>query len=218
MTYIPTTQEQQKEMLADIGLSSVEELFSEIPENIRLKQALNLPTAITEMELTAHMRQLAARNRNTEEYACFLGAGAYDHYIPSVVNHLVSREEFYTSYTPYQPEISQGMLQAIFEYQTMICRLTGMDVANASMYDGASALAEAASMAVQSTRRQEILIVKSFHPESREVLSTYARFNGIKIMEGAIPGWDGRHCDIEAKLFQRIQRRSRSKSKLLWNH
>lgn len=181
--YIPNTEAQQQEMLAGIGMTKTEDLFADIPQKVRLKRKLDIPEAMSEMELSAHMRQLASRNRNTDEYACFLGAGAYDHYIPACIPSLLSRQEFYTAYTPYQPEISQGTLQAIFEYQTMICSLTGMDVANASMYDGASALAEAASMACQTTGRHEILVAASAHPESRQVLSSYSRFSGNKVTE-----------------------------------
>lgn len=186
MSYIPTTDEQQQEMLAEIGAGSIDELFADIPESVRLKKKLNLPKAMSELELTAHMRELAGKNKNLDEFTCFLGAGAYDHYIPSVVANLLSRQEFYTAYTPYQPEISQGTLQAIFEYQTMICNLTGMDVSNASLYDGASALAEAASMACEATRRNEVIAIRSIHPESREVVSTYARFKGMTLTECGI--------------------------------
>ncbi len=135
------------------------------------------------MELVKLMADKAGKNYNLDDYACFLGAGAYDHFVPSVIDHILSRQEFYTTYTPYQPEISQGTLQSIFEYQTMICELTGMDVANASMYDGASALAEAGIMACQATRRSEILIARTVHPESRVVLNTYGKFRDIKVVE-----------------------------------
>jgi glycine dehydrogenase subunit 1 len=198
--YIPNTASQKHKMLSEIGVASVDDLFSDIPESVRLKRKLDLPEAKPEMELVRHMSQMARKNCNTDEYTCFLGAGAYDHYIPSVVRHIISRQEFYTAYTPYQPEISQGTLQAIFEYQTMICRLTGMDVSNASMYDGASALAEAASMACSVTRRKEVLIPECVHPEYREVLSTYARFAGYKVVVSSIK--DGRTDinDIESKI------------------
>ncbi len=200
--YIPNTEAQQKEMLKEIGLRSMEDLFTAIPENVRLKRALNLPAAVSEMELTTEMRCMAAKNGNTDEYACFLGAGAYDHYIPASVSSLLDRQEFYTAYTPYQPEISQGTLQAIFEYQTRICRLTGMDVANASMYDGSSAVAEAASAACHTTGRKEILAALSVHPESREVLSSYSRFSGNHVT--TVDFKDGRLdlSDLEAKLSE----------------
>ena len=181
--YIPNTEEDRAQMLAEIGLPDIEGLFSDIPAKFRFKGRLELPESMSEPELAAHMKTLARRNANSEENACFLGAGAYDHFIPSIVGHIVSKPEFYTAYTPYQPEISQGMLQAIFEYQTMICRLTAMDVSNASMYDGATALAEAALMAVRSTGRKSVLVSSGVHPEFREVLKTYSRFNGTKITE-----------------------------------
>ena len=186
MPYIPTTDEQQQKMLADIGVNSIDELFADIPESVKLKTGLNIPKAMSELELTAHMQEMAGKNINLDKYTCFLGAGAYDHFIPSVVTNLLSRQEFYTAYTPYQPEISQGTLQAIFEYQTMICSLTGMDVSNASLYDGATALAEAASMVCEATRRNEIIAIRSIHPESREVMSTYAKFKGMTLIECGI--------------------------------
>jgi glycine dehydrogenase subunit 1 len=182
-SYVSNTQEQQKVMLSDIGKNSIQELFTGLPEKARLKKKLDLPPALSEMELSAYMKELAGRNSNLDEYTCFLGAGAYDHYVPSLVGNITSRQEFYTAYTPYQPEISQGTLQAIFEFQTMICELSGMDVSNASMYDGATALAEAVSMACQHTKRDEILIANTVHPEYRDVLKTYARFKGVKIIE-----------------------------------
>ena len=192
--YIPNTGEQQQEMLEEIGVSCVNELFTDIPKNIRLNRDLDLPEPLSEMELIVHMRQLADKNVSADECACFLGAGAYDHYIPSVIQHLVRRQEFYTAYTPYQPEISQGTLQAIFEYQTMICRLTGMDVSNASMYDGATAVAEAAAMACRSTGRTDVIVSKTVHPQSREVLKTYSRFTGRQVVEWGYK--DGR-LDLE---------------------
>lgn len=181
--YIPDTLEQQREMLAAIGAGSIDDLFVSVPKNVRLLKALDIPEGLPEMEVRKRLKSLADKNINTEDYACFLGAGAYDHFIPSVVESLLSRQEFYTAYTPYQPEISQGTLQAIFEYQTFICELTGMDVSNASMYDGASALAEAAAMACGAVKREEILVAKSVNPEAREVLKTYARFRGITVKE-----------------------------------
>ena len=193
--YIPNTQEQQKKMLEEIGYSSIEELFGDIPEEIRLDRELTIQGPMAEMELVRHMRQLASTNKHTGEYTCFLGAGAYDHYIPSAIDHIISRAEFYTAYTPYQPEISQGTLQAIFEYQTMICELTGMDVANASMYDGATAVAESILMACQATRRDKVVVAKSLHPEYRQISATYARFQDISITE---VGYRDGMMDIEA--------------------
>lgn len=182
-TFIPNTKQQQSEMLAAIGVRSISQLFEAVPENVRLKRPLGLPCALSELEVTKRLKALAKANVNTEDYVCFLGAGAYDHFIPAAVDSLLSRQEFYTAYTPYQPEISQGTLQAIFEYQTLICELTGMDVSNASVYDGASALAEAALMACGATRRSEVLVAKSVDPQYREVLKTYARFKGIGVKE-----------------------------------
>lgn len=182
-SYISNTKEQQQAMLDEIGVSSTQQLFDCIPEKARLNRSLDLPPALSEIELAGEVKRLSDSNVNAGDYSCFLGAGAYDHYIPSIVGNLTSRQEFYTAYTPYQPEISQGTLQAIFEFQTMICELTGMKVANASMYDGATALAEAVAMACQQTRRSEVLIANTVHPESRDVVKTYARFKGIKVIE-----------------------------------
>ena len=181
--YIPNTQDERQKMLEEIGYSSIEELFGDIPKEIRLDKDMDIPGPMSEMELIRHMRELASSNKHTGQYTCFLGAGAYDHYIPSVIDHIISRAEVYTSYTPYQPEISQGTLQAIFEYQTMICELTGMDVSNASMYDGASAVAEAILMACQATRRSQAVIARSMHPEYRQVAATYTKFQDIPIIE-----------------------------------
>ena len=198
--YIPNTEQQQQEMLGEIGLCGKEDLFKPIPEEVRLKRGLNLPEAMSEMEVTKHMREMSGRNMHTQEAVCFLGAGAYDHFIPSVVHHLLQRQEFYTAYTPYQPEISQGTLQAIFEYQSLICQLTGMDVANASMYDGASALAEAAVMACKATSRNEVLIAKSVHPESRATVDTYTRFRSLKVTQFGYHNGTADMADLENKL------------------
>jgi glycine dehydrogenase subunit 1 len=130
--YIPNTDEQKRDMLSEIGVADINDLFCDIPEEIRVKGPLNLPKSLSDIELTKHMQMLSDKNSDTDHYTCFIGAGAYDHYIPAIIDHLISRQEFYTAYTPYQPEISQGTLQAIFEYQSMICLLTGMDVSNAS--------------------------------------------------------------------------------------
>jgi len=186
--YIPNTDEDRAQMLAEIGLSDIGELFADIPDEMRLGRTLNLPDSLSEPELAAHMRSLARKNAHCEEKICFLGAGAYDHHIPAIVSYVTSKPEFYTAYTPYQAEISQGMLQAIFEYQTMICNLTGMDVSNASMYDGATALAEAALMAVRYTGRKRVLVSRGVHPEYRDVLRTYAKFNEIEVEEIALSG------------------------------
>ncbi len=149
---------------------------------------------MSELEITKHINGIANKNKSTDDMVCFLGAGAYDHYIPSVIKHITLRSEFYTAYTPYQPEISQGTLQVIFEYQTMIANITGMDVANASMYDGATACAEAARLAAENTKRKSIVVSKTVHPEVRKVLATYMRFAGVEVVE--IDSQDG-VTDIE---------------------
>ena len=181
--YNGNTEKEQKEMLGQLGLDTLDALFSDISQDIRLQKPLDLPEPLWENDLIKELRVLADKNCNLDDYACFLGAGAYDRYIPALINPLVERQEFLTAYTPYQAEISQGTLQSIFEYQTMICELTGMDVANASMYDGASALSEAAISAANITRRDKILVSSAIHPEYREVLKTYCRYNGIEIIE-----------------------------------
>ncbi len=179
--YIPSTSEQKTDMLSTLGMKEIGELFADIPKSVRLNRPLDIPNGLSELELVAHMQALAERNLGAQNCTCFLGAGAYDHYIPSVIDHMLLRQEFYTAYTPYQPEISQGMLQVIFEFQSMICELTGMDVANASVYDGATALAEAAIMACNATRKSEVIIADTVHPESRAVLKTYCAPRGIRI-------------------------------------
>lgn len=181
--YIPTTHEDEQEMLKVIGRESIEELFSDIPEEFRLSRELNLPGSKSELEVSSYLNSLAKQNRSLSEMTCFLGAGAYDHYIPTIVDELISRSEFYTSYTPYQPEISQGTLQYIFEYQTLICNLTGMDVANASLYDGGTAITEAALMAVSHSRKDEIIVSKAVKPEARQILKTYAHMQGLTVVE-----------------------------------
>jgi glycine dehydrogenase subunit 1 len=168
-------------MLDTIGVSSPEELFSHLPEAVRLGRPLDLAPGISEYEIVQYFRDRAAENANG--YASFLGAGVYNHYRPVLVDTVVSRGEFLTSYTPYQAEISQGVLTTIFEFQTMICQLTGMDVANASMYDGSTAVPEAAMMAVRATGKGRVLIAKSVHPEYREVLRTYAKHQGMPVEE-----------------------------------
>src|SRR5437763_407484 len=166
-------------MLSDIGADSIEQLFSGIPERLRLRRLLDIPRALTEPELIDYFRQRAARNAS--EYASFLGAGIYRHHLPIIVDALISRSEFFTAYTPYQPEIAQGTLQAIFEFQTYITQLTGMEVANASLYDGSTGLAEAILMAQRITRKNKFLVARSVHPEYRAVVDTYAKNLGIQI-------------------------------------
>ena len=180
-SYLPHTEEDRRAMLEAIGVKSVEELFADIPAEVRMKRPLNLPPALSEMELKSHIQELALLDRDFEESLYFLGAGAYDHYVPSVVKHLVGRSEFLTAYTQYQPEISQGYLQALWEYQSLICLLTGMDMAVTSLYDGSTAMAEAAMMACGITGRNEILISRTVHPHWRDVLETYARDRDVTI-------------------------------------
>jgi glycine dehydrogenase subunit 1 len=168
------TADQQRAMLQEIGADSVRDLFRSIPEGLQLKRPLHVPPALTEIELTQHLEELAAQNRVGGNAVFFLGGGSYDHFIPAVVDAVAGRSEFYTAYTPYQAEASQGSLQVFFEYQTLICQLTGMDVANASLYDGGSAVAEAVLMARTITQRDgRVLIAESVHPEYRHTLATY---------------------------------------------
>lgn len=181
--YIPTSNAQQSEMLKSVNVKSIEDLFVDIPEDIRLKRKLNIAGPLSEAELMISIKELTKDIKTADDLICFLGAGVYDHFIPSVVKHIISKPEFYTAYTPYQPEISQGTLQAIYEYQTMICNLTGMDVSNASMYDGATALSEAAKMASVVTNRKKVLISSSVNPEAKKVLRTYMKFSDIEIVE-----------------------------------
>ena len=185
MRYLPHTNEDVAEMLQVVGAANLDDLFSSIPENCRFKGELNLPSDMTEWALTDHMATLADRMACSPEYRVFVGAGSYRHYIPASVPYLLSRSEFSTAYTPYQPEISQGTLQAIFEYQTLTARLLGMEVANASMYDGASALAEALLMAIRIGRGKKTGIALStlIHPHYRQVVRTYFEPTGYKIVE-----------------------------------
>jgi len=189
MRYIPNTDANCRQMLDAIGVRSVDDLFDDIPAAVRLKRPLRVPPALSEADLTTHLRALAARNADTDRYSSFLGAGCYDHFSPAIIGHLISRGEFLTAYTPYQPEISQGTLQAIYEYQTLICQLTGMEVSNASMYEGASATAEAILMAYRLTGRDQVVLARSLHPEYRQVTRTYAQQINLTFGEaGYTPG------------------------------
>ena len=179
MRYLPKSPSDREAMLRAIGLRSIEDLFRPIPAEYRLNRDLRVPRGMAESEIVEWFRERA--RENGEGFATFLGAGAYSHYRPVVIDSLISRGEFLTSYTPYQAEISQGTLQSIFEFQTMISELTGMEVANASMYDGSTAAAEAVMMAVRLTGRRSVVVARSVHPEHREVLSTYARHQGISL-------------------------------------
>jgi len=200
LRYLPKSDSERREMLAECGLASAEDLFSHLPDDVRLKQPLVLAPGISEYEIVDYFRSRAAENANG--YASFLGAGVYAHYRPVMVDTVVSRGEFLTSYTPYQAEISQGTLTTIFEFQTMICQLTGMDAANASMYDGSTALPEAALMAARITGRNRVLVARTVHPEYREVLRTYARHDNMPIDEFAYVPESGVADleDIERKL------------------
>jgi len=180
-SYIPNGERERMSMLGEMGLGSIDEVFSQVPPSLRLDKPLDLPEALPEMALISHIRGLADRDCDMDHCVSFLGAGVYDHFIPAAVDHILSRSEFYTAYTPYQPEISQGTLQAVFEYQTMICELTGMEAANASLYDGATAFAEAALLACRATRRDTVLVSEGLHPHARQVLSTYGRFCGFSL-------------------------------------
>lgn len=175
MTFVQNTPKDQQEMLRRIGVADFSDLITNIPKELLFKGALNLPGPLSEMDVLRELKNLAAQNQNCEDHLCFLGGGAYDHYVPAVVKHITSRSEFYTAYTPYQPEVAQGTLQAIYEYQTMICELTGMDVANASMYDAGSALAEAVLLACSHVNRQQVLMSEAVNPNYRSIVQTYAR-------------------------------------------
>jgi glycine dehydrogenase subunit 1 len=181
LRYLPKSESERRAMLEACGVSSPEELFTHLPEEVKLNRPLNLAPGISEYEIVEYFRDRAAACATG--YASFLGAGVYNHFRPVLVDTVVSRGEFLTSYTPYQAEIAQGTLTSIFEFQTMICQLTGMDVANASMYDGSTAVPEAAMMAVRATGKGRVLIAKSVHPEYREVLATYAKHQGMPVAE-----------------------------------
>jgi glycine dehydrogenase subunit 1 len=190
MPYIFNTDEEQRQMLEAIDASSIDELFNCIPESLRLDRPLDLPAALTELELAQHMTALAGLNMPAGERICFLGGGSYDHFVPAVVDAIASRGEFFTSYTPYQPEVSQGNLQATFEYQTLICQLTGMDVSNASLYDGGSAVVEAVLLCMSVTKRSgKVITTSSVHPEYRQIIETYfARLDAELVTVGAPDG------------------------------
>jgi glycine dehydrogenase subunit 1 len=181
MRYLPKSQAERQEMLADIGVKSIEDLFSTIPERYRLKNPLNLPGPLSESEIIDYFE--ARAKENSVGYSSFLGAGLYNHLRSVVTDTIIQRAEFLTSYTPYQAEMAQGTLQAIFEFQTMICQLTGQEVANASMYDGSTATTEAVLMAERLTSRRRVLVARSLHPEYRDVLQTYAKHSGLQLEE-----------------------------------
>ncbi len=201
MRYIPNSPEEREEMLKIVGLSSMEQLFDSIPADIILREPLKTPAALSEIELLARFEALAAHNAAARRPS-FLGAGAYAHYSPTIVDSLIQRSEFFTAYTPYQPEISQGTLQAIFEFQTLVCQLTGLDVANASMYDGSTSVAEAVLMAERVTRRNRVLVSSAVHPEYLQVAETYVRHAGIELLRADFDAETGRTTlDGGAKLL-----------------
>jgi glycine dehydrogenase subunit 1 len=186
MRYIPNTDADRQAMLQTLGLTTIDELFSGIPQALRFVGPLDIPKALSEQDVLRHMRTLASRNANVEDTAAFMGAGAYHHFIPSIVPVLTSRGEFMTAYTPYQPEMAQGTLQAVYEYQTLICQLTDMEVANASLYDGSTGVAEAVLMARRVTQRDDVLLSEAVHPEYRAVLRTYLQNLGMQVHEIAV--------------------------------
>jgi glycine dehydrogenase subunit 1 len=181
--YLSLTDADREEMLAAIGVSSIDDLFEQVPPGVRLDRELDVPPALSELELVAHLSELAGRNAHAGVELSFLGAGIYDHYVPSVVDLLLARGEFLTAYTPYQPEMSQGVLQAIFEYQTAICELTGMDVSNASGYDGCTVAADACFVARHTSDRTKVVLAESLNPQVRQVVKTYAPGFGLDIVE-----------------------------------
>jgi glycine cleavage system P protein (glycine dehydrogenase) subunit 1 len=183
LPYLSLTDGDREEMLAAIGASSVDELFRDIPEGMRLGRALELEPALSEPEIVAHLTELAERNAHTGRELSFLGAGIYDHYVPAFVDAMLARGEFLTAYTPYQPEMSQGVLQAIFEYQTAICELTGMEVSNASGYDGPSVTADACYVAKHATGRSKVVLCETVNPQVRQVVKTYAPGFGLEVVE-----------------------------------
>ncbi|MEM7473790.1 MAG: aminomethyl-transferring glycine dehydrogenase subunit GcvPA [Planctomycetota bacterium] len=191
MAYLFNTNEDRESMLATIGAASIEELFSHIPGDLRLNRQLDIPPALSEMELTRRAQEIASQNQGANNSVCLLGGGAYDHFIPAVVDDLASRGEFYTSYTPYQPEVSQGNLQVMFEYETLICQLSGMDVSNASLYDGATSTIEAVSLAMSAKPKcKKVVVAESLHPEYRQVLATYLQFTDLELV--TVPCPDGK--------------------------
>ncbi len=195
MPYIPHTEQDIQQMLATIGVASIRDLFQDVPDDLYIEGSLPVPDGLDEHALYKRLSQLAARNADSTRFISFLGAGAYDHFIPAVVGAIISRGEFLSAYTPYQPEASQGLLQSIFEFQTMVCELTGMDVANASMYDASTALAESALMACNITGRSKVVVSQGVHPHYRQVVRTYLWTNSRQLVE--VPTREG-ITDIDA--------------------
>ena len=194
MTYVPHSEEDRRAMLDAIGVHDMADLFTVVPEEVRYPP-LRIPKAVSELEILRELEALSERNADLGHYSCFLGAGAYNHYVPSVVDHIISRSEFFTAYTPYQPELSQGTLQTIFEYQSMVCALTGMEVANASHYDGATSAAEAVIMALGTARgkRRKAVVSPYLHPEYRQTICTYTQGMGVEVVgdKNGVVGLDG---------------------------
>jgi glycine dehydrogenase subunit 1 len=201
MPYFYNTPNDIAAMLQAVGVGSLDELFASVPDELRLKRPLDLPPALSELDLAQHMQALAAKNAHICQKVCFLGGGAYDHFVPAVVDAIASRGEFYTSYTPYQPEVSQGNLQVMFEYQTLICQLTGMDVSNASLYDGGSAAAEGVLLAMSVTGRpRKVVVAESVHPHYREILRTYFASIGAELITVSTPSGIARPADVAAAI------------------
>src|SRR6056297_1045113 len=200
MDYVSNTAKEREYMLEEIGVEAIEEIFDSIPKDIRLKRELDVDEGLSELELKRHMKEISEVNNSLEEYTSFLGAGAYDHYIPGIIDHLISRQEFYTAYTPYQAELSQGTLQVIYEYQSMICELTGMSVANASLLDGGSATAEAILMAARISRNKKILLSAGLHPAYREVAHTYGVPKNLDFVKIGLEGTTTNLTELEENL------------------
>lgn len=196
MDFIPITNQEKNEMLKFLGIKKVDELFDlSIPDEVRMRRPLNLPSGVSEYELTRELGDISNENASLNDYVSFLGGGAYDHFVPKIVDALISLPGFYTPYTPYQAEVSQGILQSLFEYQSMISELTGLEVANASLYDGSTSLAEAALLAHDITKKNEVLVSETVHPEYREVLKNYVR--GLDVTIKTVPSKNGQ-TDISA--------------------
>lgn len=200
MNYISNTAQEREQMLEAIKIEKVEELFKAIPDEVLFQKKLNIPEGLSELELLREIKQKATSNTSLDELNSYLGAGAYDHYIPSIIDHLISRSEYYTAYTPYQAELSQGSLQAIYEYQSMICELTGLEVANASLLDGGSAVAEAVLMAARISRKKQILISQAVHPAYRQVAETYGKQQELEFIELKTSKTATDLAELEAKL------------------
>src|SRR5215475_6680071 len=199
-TYTSVTDADLREMLGTIGVGSVDELFADIPAALRLDAPLALGPGLSEQEVYEELRALAARSTSAEDEVSFLGAGMYDHYVPALIDSIILRSEFLTPYTPYQPEISQGGLQVMFEFQTAISELTGLPVANASLYEGPSSVASAAYLAIGATRRRRLVVSRGVHPHSRETLATYARGFGAEVVEVGVAAGLTDPGDLEAAL------------------